>query len=46
MVRMIMIKKNLQTINAGEGIEHGNPLMLFLGMLIGAAPMENSLEVP
>ena len=30
-VRMAIIK-NLQTINAGEGVEKGNPLALLVGM--------------
>ena len=30
-IRMAIIK-NLQTINAGEGVEKGNPLALLVGM--------------
>ena len=44
--RMAIIKKNLQIINSGEGVEKGNPPTLLVGMYIGAATMENSMEVP
>ena len=43
---MAIIKKNLQIINSGEGVEKGNPPTLLVGMYIGAATMENSMEVP
>ena len=44
-VRMAIIK-NLQTINAGEGVEKGNPLALLVGMEIGTATMEDGMEIP
>ena len=37
--------KNLQ-INAGKSVEKRNLLILLVGMLVGAATMENSMEVP
>ena len=30
--RMTIIKKNLQTMNAGEGVEKGNACTLLVGM--------------
>ena len=36
--------KSLQTINAGEGVEKGNPLRLLVGMQTNIATMENSVE--
>ena len=38
--------KSLQAINAGEGVEKGNPLTLLVGMQNSTATMENSLEIP
>ena len=38
--------KSLQTINAGEGVEKGNPLTLLVGMQTSTATMENSVEIP
>ena len=40
-----IIKKNLQTINAGEGVEKRNPPTLLVGMQIGTTTMENNMEV-
>ena len=37
--------KNLQTINAGEGMEKWDPPTLLVGVLIGAATVENSMEL-
>ena len=37
--------KSLQTINAGEGVEKGNPFLLLMGMQIDTATMKNSMEV-
>ena len=37
--------KNLQ-INAGKSVEKRNLLILLVGMLVGTATMENSMEVP
>ena len=41
-----MNKKNLQTINAGEGWIKGNPLALLVEMQIDTAAMKNSMVVP
>ena len=38
--------KSLHTINAGEGVEKGNPLALLVGMEIGTATMEDGMEIP
>ena len=38
--------KSLQITNAGEDVRKGNPWTLLVGMKIGAATMENSMEVP
>ena len=38
--------KNLQTINAKEDVEKGNPLALLVGMKIDTATMEDSMETP
>ena len=38
--------KNLQAINAGEGVEKTNPLTLLVGMQTSTATMENSVEIP
>ena len=38
--------KSLQTINAGEGVEKGNPLILLVGMQTSTATMENSEKIP
>ena len=43
-VRMAI--KILETINAEEGVEKGNPLTLLVGMQTGTATMENSVEIP
>ena len=43
-VRMVI--KNLQTLNAGEGVEKRNPPTLLIGMYIGTSTTENSMEVP
>ena len=45
LVRMAIIK-NLQTINAGEGVEKREPPTLLVGMWIGTTTMENSMGVP
>ena len=37
--------QRLQTIDAGEGLKNGNPLALLVGMYIGIATMENSMEI-
>ena len=37
--------KSLQAINAGEGVEKGNPLTLLVGMQTSTATMENSGEI-
>ena len=38
--------KNLQTINAREGVEKGNAPALLVGMLIDTATMEDGMEIP
>ena len=38
--------KSLQTINAGEDVEKGNPFTLLVGMQTGTATMENNVEFP
>ena len=43
-VKMAIIK-NLQTINAGETMENGNPLVLLVGEEIYTAAMENSMAI-
>ena len=35
----------LQTINAGEGVEKRNPSTQLMGMQIGTATVENSMEI-
>ena len=40
------IIKNLQTINAEEGVEKREPSCTVGGNVIGTATMENSMEVP
>ena len=37
--------KSLQTINAGEGEEKGNPCTLLVGMQTDTTTMENSMEI-
>ena len=44
-VRMAAIK-NLQTINAEEGVDKGNLFTLLVGMQTSTATMENSVEMP
>ena len=41
-----LLSKSLQTINAGEGAEKGNPLTLLVGMQTRTPTMENSVEIP
>ena len=43
-VRMAAIQKST-AINAGEGVEKGNPLTLLVGMQTSTAAMENSVEI-
>ena len=39
--------KSLHAINAGEGVEKGEPfLTLLVGMQTGTATMENNVEIP
>ena len=38
--------KNLQTINAGEGVEKREPSILLVGMQTSTATTENSVEIP
>ena len=38
--------KSLQTRNAGEGVEQGDPLTLLVGMKTGTVTMKNSFEIP
>ena len=38
--------KRLQTINTREGLEKGSPPMLLVGMDIGTATTENSMDIP
>ena len=42
--RMAIIK-NLQTVNAGEGVEKREPPPRLVGMQIGAAATEDNMEV-
>ena len=42
--KMAIIKKSI--INAGDGVEKREPLILLVGMSTGAATVENSMEVP
>ena len=44
-IRMALLK-NLQTINAEEDMEKGNPLTLLVGIQTDTATMENSVEIP
>ena len=37
---------NQQTTSAGENVEKGNPFALLVQMQIGAASVENSMELP
>ena len=39
-------QKSLQKINAGEGVEKGEPPTLLVGMQPSTATMENSVEIP
>ena len=41
-----LLSKSLQRINAGEGVEKGNPLTLLVGMQTSTATMENTVEIP
>ena len=41
-----VLSKSLQRINAGEGVEKGNPLTLLVGMQTSTATMENRGEIP
>ena len=41
-----LLSKSLQTINVGEGVEKGNPLILSVGMQTSTATMENSVKIP
>ena len=43
-VRMAAIQV-CKAINAGEGVEKGNPLTLLVGMQTSTAAMENSVEI-
>ena len=43
---MVIIKKNLQTINAGENVGKREPAYTVSDNLIGIATVENSVEVP
>lgn len=40
------INKNLQTTNAREGVEKGEPSCTIGGTVIGTASMENSIKFP
>ena len=40
------LSKSLQTINAGEGVEKGNPLTLLVGMQTSRDTLENRVEIP
>ena len=44
-IRMGIIK-NLQIINAGEGVEEREPSCTVDGNVIDTATMENSMEIP
>ena len=37
---------NQQTTSAGEDVEKENPFALLVGMQIGAATVESSMEIP
>ena len=37
--------KNLQSINAGESLEKGNPLVLLVGVEIDTSAMDNSMKI-
>jgi len=41
-----LLSKSLQTINAGEGVEKGNPITLLVRMKTRTATVENSVEIP
>ena len=41
-----LLSKSLQTANAGEGVEKGNPLTFLVGMQTSTVSMENSVEIP
>ena len=43
---MAIIKKNLQTINAGDGVEEREPFCTVGGNVTYAAIMENKMEIP
>ena len=43
---MVIIKKNLQTINAGENVGKREPAYTVSDNLTGIATVENSVEVP
>jgi len=38
--------KNLQTVNAWEGMDKGNPFALLVGMQIDTATVDRSMEIP
>ena len=44
-VRMAIIK-NQQTTSAGEDVDKGKPFALLVGMQIGGATVESSMEIP
>ena len=44
-IRMVIIKKELQTINAGESVEKRDSYCILVGMQIGTATMENRMEI-
>ena len=45
-VRMAAVKKSLQTINAGEGVEKREPSYTVGGNETSTATMENGVEIP
>ena len=40
-----LLSKRTQMRNVGKDVKKGNPLTLLMGMCIGAATVENSIEV-
>ena len=44
-VRVAKIEKEETTI-VGEDVEKGDPLILLVGLQVGTATLENSVEVP
>ena len=43
---LAVVLSYIQTTSAGEDVEKGEPFALLMGVQIGAATVESSMEVP